>query len=192
MQDPTTRNRFRLAALGVILLLLAAIPAASQRDPQYHSPVGTWYLALDATPFGAVGAVLSGLATFHDDGTFLLADAGDFGQAGFTGKHSPQFGAWSSVHDLRLLGRSFRATSLFLEANLDGQVLNWQRVDLELTVSQDGMTMTGTANVTLLPCDDTLPLPSALTCPDPIANASQFVPGAPAPLPVTFSRLFAN
>ncbi len=181
-----------LLAVTLGLLFLTAIPAVSERTPAGRAPVGTWYLALDTTPFGIPGEFLSGMATFHSDGTFLIVDAGDFGQPGFTGKHLPQFGSWESSPSVRSRGAILHGTSLFLEADLGGEVLNWQRVKFELTLSRDGSVMTGTADVTLLACDDMLPLPSALRCSNPIANASQFLPAAPAPLPVTFTRLNAR
>ena len=161
---------------------------------RHHQTVaGTWYLALDTSPYGLTGLALSGLATIHSDGTFVLIDAGDFGQASFLGtQHSPQLGSWRYVNRVGKHGSKtgeIIATSLFLEADLDGEIQNWYRVTLSLKLSEDGQAMAGFVNVSVLECMDVSGVPSPLACLDPIANADLFEPDPVPNVPVTFSRL---
>ena len=152
--------------------------------------VGTWYLALDSTPFGVPpGYPLGGLVMFNGDGTYQLQDAGDFGQATFVGKrHSYQFGAWKRVGRGRIVG-----TALFLEAELTtGEVERWQKVTIELQRTRSWSTLEGTVNVSILECPNLLPLPTALSCPDPVKHAADFVPLPPENVAIKLRRIRAG
>jgi hypothetical protein len=164
----------------------AELPAA--RDGQ--GLVGTWYLALDSVPFGLPpGFPLSGLMQFQQSGTYQILDGGDFGQATFTNtQNSQQFGAWR-----RDRNGSFVGTALFLEADLPtGEVLRWVRTQFLLATTPDADVIEGIVNIATLECGNQLPLPTPLTCPDPIASADQFVLVPPADIPLTLRRLHAR
>jgi hypothetical protein len=151
---------------------------------------GTWYLALDSEPFGLPpGFPLSGLAVFNRDGTLQILDAGDFGQATFTNtQNSVQFGAWRKVRKNQVIG-----TTLFLEADLaTGEVLRWNKVRIVLARDVSSDVVAGTVNVSVLECSNLLPLPTALSCPDPTDPSNAFTDLPPADIPVTFTRLHAS
>jgi hypothetical protein len=181
-----------IPSLALIATMMVAGPAVFAGRCSHPSVAGTWYLALDTTPFGIQGLALSGLATFHDDGTVLIIDAGDFGQATFLNKqHSVQMGAWRCIRgrDIPRNVRKVVASTLFLEADLDGEVEAWYRVELELTMSGDGQELKGFVTTLKLPCDVAPPIPTPLTCPDPIENADLFEIDGPPNVPVTLRRL---
>lgn len=164
-------------------------------EPRSHSPVrstrggpivGAWYLALDTVPFGLPpGFPLHGLAIFNADGTYQFLDGGDFGQATFLNtQHTQQFGAWRIGRGGNVVG-----TALYLESDLPtGEVLRWTKVQIDLRTDHAGV-MTGHATVSNLDCDFLLPIPTALTCPDPIEFADQFVVVPPTEIPVELKRL---
>jgi hypothetical protein len=152
--------------------------------------VGTWSLALDSEVFGLPpGFPLRGLAIFNRDGTYQLQDAGDFGQANFLNtQNSTQYGAWSRGPHGTVI-----ATALYLEADLaTGELLRWQKVALVLEKSDERDVVTGAATVSILECDHSLLLPSALSCPDPIDSAEDFVILPPTEIPISFKRLRAG
>ena len=64
---------------AVAAILLAVVPNLTTSAIHGASPTGTWYLALDATPFGLPGGNLPVLVSFHRHGTFNISDGGDFG-----------------------------------------------------------------------------------------------------------------
>ena len=187
----------RMIAITVATLYLAGSGTfALADDKDYLSwqradwMTGAWYLALDSEPFGLPpGFPLSGLAVFNRDGTLQILDAGDFGQATFTNtRNSVQFGAWRVVHKSQVIG-----TTLFLEADLGtGEVLRWNKVRIVLARGADRDVVAGTVNVSVLECSNLLPLPTALTCPDPTDPSRAFTELPPADIPVTFRRLHAG
>ena len=186
-------KRFRsLVACLVLAWSLAAVGTAdlAQADDNANGGrwiVGTWYLALDTEIFGLPpGLPLSGLAIFNRDGTYQFQDGGDFGQATFLDtRHSNQFGSWHNT-----LGGKVKGVALFLEADrASGAVLRWQKVETELHRSDDRSVVTGTATVSILECNNALPVPSPLTCPDPIDGADNFVILPPTDIPITLKRL---
>ena len=172
-----------LMMLGSAFLMNAA---AAEERKSTNWLTGTWYLALDTTPFGAPGFALSGIVIFNRDGTYQLQDAGDFGQATFIGKrHSTQYGAWR----YKPRGRA-KGTALFLEAELNsGEVERWQKVQLYLKRTRDRHVVKGTVNVSILECPNMLPVPTALTCPDPVEEAANFVALPPGDVEVTLRRI---
>jgi hypothetical protein len=188
--------KYRLAmAMALVGLMMSGGSELNAGTRNGSGIVGTWYLALDTTPYGLPGLALSGLVTFHEDGTMLVVDAGDFGQATFLGtKHSPQFGTWTTVHDRQGCrpGRRVAATTLFLEADLAGELRKWYRIEFDLVVDRSGERVTGEVNIYFLPCGNGIPAPSPLTCPDPIENADLFQLEAPGAIPVTLRRLNAK
>jgi len=152
--------------------------------------VGTWSLALDTEIFGLPpGFPLRGLAIFNRDGTYQFQDAGDFGQASFLNtQNSTQFGAWRRADNDVVIG-----TALFLEADLaTGELLRWQKVTLVLEKSDERNVVIGTTTVSLLECNNLLPIPTALSCPDPIDSADDFVLLPPSEVPITLKRLRAG
>jgi hypothetical protein len=180
--------------LGLICLATSWTVFAQDAEPADsrggNDFVGTWYLALDSAPFGLPpGFPLSGLVQIHRDGLYQVLDGGDFGQATFTNtQHSQQFGSWRRDRRGRFVG-----SSLFLEADLQtGEVLRWQRVDIVLERTRDAGRLEGVANVSILECSNQLPIPTSLTCPDPVASAGRFVMIPPMDIPITLSRLRAR
>lgn len=175
--------------LACLCTVLAAANLAQADGGRNHGNwiVGTWYLALDSVPFGLPpGFPLSGLAIFNRDGTFQFLDGGDFGQATFLNtQNSQQFGAWRRGRHGKVIG-----TALSFEADLPtGEVLSWQKLDLVLHRTGNRNVVAGSANVSILACSNLLPLPTPLTCPDPIESADEFVVVPPTDIPITFKRL---
>lgn len=170
-------------SLLVLLAVVLAAPLSTFAGGQKTKPVGTWYLALDAAPFGLPeGLSLPGLMTLHADQTVLVSDAGDFGGVPFNTKDSSQFGSWRLAHG------HVQIVTLFLQADAAGEVRSWFRVQLKLR-QQSRNRLNGTVNVYQLPCD--IPAPAAaFSCPDPIRQQGDFVlaPG-PTDVPVTLRRL---
>jgi hypothetical protein len=179
--------------LTLLLIFLTGSQSARAEDESGTGNwlVGTWSLALDSEIFGLPpGFPLRGLAIFNRDGTYQFQDAGDFGQANFLNtQNSTQFGAWRRADNGVVIG-----TALFLEADLaTGELLRWQKVTLVLEKSDERNVVIGTATVSLLECDNLLPLlPTALTCPDPIDSADDFVVLPPSEIPITLKRLRAG
>jgi hypothetical protein len=178
---------------GVCLAFLCAIVAATniaRADDDRNRGnwiVGTWYLALSSEPFGLPpGLPLSGLAIFNRDGTFQFLDGGDFGQATFLNtQNSHQFGAWRIGRHGKVIG-----TALSFEADLlTGEVLRWAKANIVLHRTDDRDVVSGSVNVSILECSNMLPIPTPLTCPDPIESADAFVVVPPTDIPLTFRRL---
>ena len=187
----TIRNAMtRSAALLFALLSSAATPAFAQPNTDRapgHWMVGTWYLALDTTIFGLPpGHPFSAIAIFHDDGTFQIQDAGDFGQATFLNtRQQQQFGSWRHGPKGTVL-----TTALFLEADLQtGEVLRWHRTVGVFSRADKLNEITGIMSDFSLECDNLLPLPTAVTCPDPIESADEFVLVPPPEMTVILKRL---
>ena len=147
---------------------------------------GTYYLALDAEPFGLPpGLSLPGMLTLHGDRTAIIVDGGDFGGLPFDARDTAQLGSW------RYSWEGVQVVLLFLTADgATGDVRSWQRV--HITLRQTGRrTMEGEVNVFQLPCDGPAPFP-IFNCPDPIENADAFTPASPPDVPVTLKRLSAR
>ncbi|MCH5373024.1 MAG: hypothetical protein JJ992_03535 [Planctomycetes bacterium] len=177
----TRRNLSILVTSLFLMAALSAVRAAASANNPGSAPHGTWYLALDAGPYGLDGLSLPGLVAVHADRTVLLSDAGDFGGMPFGRKDSPQFGSW------RYTRAGIKIKTLFLQADSVGDVLAWFRVEIDLT-RRNRNTMDGTVNVYTLGCD--LPAPfAAFSCPDPIDKADEFVPADLPNVPVTLHRL---
>lgn len=185
-----------VVAVGLALTMLVCGPHAHAQD-RYgaRNIVGTWYLALDAGAFdpGLAGTVLSGLAQFHPDRTFMVSDAGDFGADSFLPTlASPQYGAWR----LRLSGSSWAreivGTSIFIEAHkVTGEALGWNKVQFNIRMVGQNRAA-GTISAFFLPCNDAPPIPSPLTCPDPVENAGSFIPASPPDVAITLRRIVAG
>lgn len=176
-------------SLGLACTVASADPSTKYSSARFDWISGAWYLALDSEPYGVPpGYPLGGLAVFNADGTFQVLDAGDFGQATFTNtQHTTQLGAWRKVRYNKVIG-----TTLFLEADLaSGEVLRWNKVRFTLRPTRDRDVVTGTVNVLILDCSNLLPLPTALTCPDPTNPANTFTEVPPADIPVTLTRVRA-
>lgn len=183
------KRRHLAALLSQSVLLLFAATMASNANAtgwgQHKKPQGTWYLELDASPYGFDGLNLTGMMTLHADRTVLIKDGGDFGGMPFNMQDSAQLGSWRySRHHINIV-------TLFLQANSIGDPQSWFRVELELQVT-DRDTLEGHVNVYQLACD--IPSPFAVfSCPDPIEHADMFVPAAGPPnVPVKFRRLPAR
>ena len=197
------RSRSARSCIAAIVVLTATLATAPQtyagNSGNYVTPkmvVGNWYLALDAGPFdpGLAGLALSGLAQIHADRTFMFNDAGDFGAQSFLGTvATPQYGVWDVTGQRHLPGTwAIEGTSLYLEADkATGEVLGWSKVQYVIKVV-DRNHLEGTINAFFLPCGSSLPLPSPLSCPDPVANAGAFMPASPPDVPVTFTRISAG
>ncbi|HZD51712.1 MAG TPA: hypothetical protein VE175_01575 [Woeseiaceae bacterium] len=172
-------RRTFLALIATVLWLPVAASASAK-----HPPWGTWFLALDAAPYGLPeGLVLPGLMTLHSDRTVLLSDGGDFGGMPLNARDSSQFGSWRYTK-----GHHIKVVTLFLQADLVGDVRSWFRVQFKLR-QKNSNTLVGTVNVYQLACD--LPAPfAAFSCPDPIEAADDFVRAeGPVNVPITFRRL---
>jgi len=186
-QDVRAHTAGLVLALSLTVLTAANVAQADDDRSHGKSIVGTWYLALDTVPFGLPpGFPLSGLAIFNRDGTYQLQDGGDFGQATFINtQNSIQFGAWRKGRRGTVIG-----TALFLEADLPtGEVLRWQKVDIVLDKIRDRNVVTGSVTVSILECSNMLPIPTPLTCPDPIESAGDFVVMPPSDISITLKRL---
>jgi hypothetical protein len=194
---PQSILRFSLLLLSAILLAISG-NAVAQSDQitdrptdrpqaQGHWIVGAWYLALDTEPFGLPPGTppLSGLAIFNADGTLQFADAGDFGQMGFTGKHLTQYGSWR-----RAPRNTVVAVTLFLEANnVTAEVERWTRARFRFRRTDHRDVVAGLAvEISNLECDLPVPL-SAISCPDPIEHADDFVVSAPPDVPILLRRI---
>lgn len=178
-----------LCSVALLAGALWPITLNAQSGPKHidvQDVRGTWYLALDAEPFGLPpGANLPGLATFHSDKTFLIVDGGDFGGLPFDTRHTAQFGSW------RQKGDGVEAVSLFLQGDaITDEVRSWQKVHLMLH-SEGRDRLVGTANVFDLPCDGPAPFP-VFGCPNPIASAADFVALPPFDIPIELERLRAK
>ena len=160
-------------------LLGPAVAAAQEDGP----PRGTWYLALDAEPFGLPeGMSLAGLASFHKNKSFTVIDGGDFGGAPFETVHTAQMGSW------RRRNGKIEAVSLFIQADgKTGAVQSWQKVHFVLEPAGPNR-LVGSVNVFELTCDGPAPFP-VFGCPDPIASAADFTPLPPFDIPITLRRL---
>lgn len=195
----TATRMHYLTPVMLAAFLAVASPALAENSGHagFKNPVaGSWYIALDAGPFNPAlaGTFLAGLAQFHSDRTFTLVDAGDFGAQSFIGSvATAQYGTWKWVHPSRdSRGWSIRGTALHLEGDKEtGEVFGWNRIQFDIQIV-DGNRMQGTINGFFLPCDNTVPLPSPLACPDPIANAAAFLPATPPDVPIFFTRIVAD
>lgn len=171
-----------LVCAGLLLSsMFITHPALADGDAQ-PKIVGTWSLALDAGPFGIPGFALTGLATFHRDGTVIFADAGDFGSLGTLDTN--QFGVWVRTEN----GVSARLLSLSASPDT-GEPMRWGRANFLLTRGENHDHMVGIANVDVLNCEPVPPLPGAITCPDPVVRGDEFVPIPPFDIPLEFHRL---
>ena len=176
--------RNRRTTLPALLLVVAALTFLSGPASARHfhaAPHGTWYLALDATPYGLAGLSLPGMVTLHADRTVLISDAGDFGGLPFGTADSPQFGGW------RYTGSGIKIVTLFLKADLVGDVEAWYRVEID--VRRKGRNkLKGVVNVYRRDCDLQAPF-AAFSCPNPIEKAGEFIPADLPDVPVTLYRL---
>lgn len=176
-----TNTCLRGAVVLLLSLPISAVTPTLAGEAAEPRIVGTWSLALDAGPFGIPGFALSGLATFHRDGTLIFADAGDAGSLGTL--DSNQFGAWERTAD------GIVARALLLQAAPDtGEPFRWLRTTFRLHRGDSGDHMVGVTNIESLNCES-LGLPAALTCPDPVARGDEFVPIPPFDIGIEFHRL---
>ena len=177
-------TRLQFMAVFVVLGTTAALAPsdALASDGGWRVP-GTYYLALDAGPFGLPpGLSLPGMLTLHRDRTAIIVDGGDFGGLPFDARDTAQLGSWRY---------SWQVVLLFLTADsATGDVRSWQRVHITLR-RINRRTMEGEVNVFELPCDGPAPFP-VFNCPDPIENADAFTPASPPDVPVPLRRLSAR
>ena len=106
------------------------------------------------------------------------------GGAPFGTLSNPRYGAWVASR-----GGGFEATSLFLEADgATGTVLNITKVHLTLWFNgNSSSSISGVANVEVVPCAAG-PAPfMTLNCPNPVLTAG--VPSPPFDIPVQLTRL---
>ncbi len=175
----------RVAATLVLGLVFSGMSALVAADKPKPRPVGAWYLALDATPFGfppELALTLPGMAILNADRTIQVMDGGDFGGQPFLTRDSTQMGTWRRTDDGNIL-----ATTHFLRADaLTGEVRAWFRVELQLSF-RNRNTLSGTVNVYALPCTEPQPL-QIFSCPDPVAAVGQFVQDGPPDVKVTLRR----
>jgi hypothetical protein len=153
---------------------------------------GTWFLELDAEPFGLPpGIALPAFLTIHADGTLLIFDAGDFGAVPINLVQSPQFGTWS-----RAGHRSIVATTLFFAGDpFTRDTTLIKRVRLLIGFAgNDFDRLTGVAEtVEQIECP-LGPLPSFLNCPNPITAPDEAwvpEPGGAPDVPMQMWRLRA-
>ncbi|GEM_PF-2910277 len=173
-------NSVRSAILSAIVALSLMPSMAAANHSRLVVP-GTWYLALDATPYGLEGLSLPGLVALHADRTVLMSDAGDFGGLPFGTRDSAQFGSWKYTRG------GIKVVALFLKADSAGDVMAWYRVELSLS-GRNRNTLKGTVNVFTRSCDRPAPF-AAFSCPDPIETAGEFVPADLPDVPVILRRL---
>lgn len=177
-----------VSATGALLLavavMLAPLDVANGRG--LRPVAGTYYLALDAAPFGLPpGLSLPGILTLHADRTAMVVDGGDFGGLPFDARDSAQLGSWRYTRD------GISVVLLFLQAEgSTGDVRSWQRVHMTLK-HRSGRRLVGTVNVFQLSCEGPAPFP-IFNCPDPIERASDFVRNSPVDVSVTLRRLSAR
>ncbi|MDJ0911887.1 MAG: hypothetical protein QNI99_22075 [Woeseiaceae bacterium] len=182
MKELITRLQFM--AVAIVLAATASLTPADALagDGGWRVP-GTYYLALDAEPFGLPpGLSLPGMLTLHGDRTAIIVDGGDFGGLPFDARDTAQLGSW------RYTLEGAQVVLLFLTADgATGDVRSWQRVHIALRQT-NRRTMVGEVNVFQLACDGPAPFP-IFNCPDPIENADAFTPASPPDVPVTLRRL---
>ena len=176
-----------IAIAATLAVMMAILPGkeTTKAETQGAVLVGTWYLALDTTPFGIPGATFPALFTFHRDGTFISSDGGDLGPLPFTTLDTSQHGAWVRAGDL-----TFEATSLFLQKdNISGQLASWHRVHFSLQFGEDFDHINADVTEQILPCNPG-PTPFMLfNCPNPITST---FPPFPFHIPAKLTRLRAN
>ena len=197
MHHPTT-SKLSAALLRTVIAslsmaaLIAVQPLHAADGHKGRHIVGTWYLALDAGPFdpALAGTYLSGIAQFHRDHTFMISDAGDFAADSFLPTlATPQYGAWRFAQMTAHSSRKFEGTALSLEAHKDtGEPLGWNKVHFSFELVGANRA-SGTINVYFLPCNVAPPLPTPLTCPDPVAKAGDFLPASPPDVPFSLTRV---
>ncbi|MEO1203485.1 MAG: hypothetical protein AAFX10_12305 [Pseudomonadota bacterium] len=177
----------RVLAAALLLAVVALLATFNAHAGKGFRPVaGTYYLALDAEPFGLPpGLALPGLLTLHADRTAIVVDGGDFGGLPFDARDSAQLGSW------RYTREGISVVLLFLQADgATGDVRSWQRVHIALKRHGD-RGLAGTVNVFQLPCQGPAPFP-IFNCPDPIERAADFVRNSPPDVAVTLRRLSAR
>jgi hypothetical protein len=185
MPSHNPRSRIGICLTAVLLSALAASSTFGQpRADHWDGRVqGTWYLALDAEPFGLPpGTNLPGLAQFHTDHTMTLLDAGDLAAVPFPTRDTTQMGNWST--------RRGQVLTMTLFLQVDGatnQALGWNMVQLQLG-RPHGNVMEGVVNVSFLACDPNTPF-AVFFCPSPVEFLHEFEPLPPADIPVSLTRL---
>ena len=176
-------QNFVFLAVGALIAAYASAEPPMQESQTPRSGSGTYYLALDAAPFGLPpGLSLPGIMTLHADRTAIVVDGGDFGGLPFNTRDSAQLGSWRPTFT------GMEVVLLFLQADAaTADVLSWQRV--HITLKHRGReTLIGKVNVFQLACAGPAPFP-VFNCPDPIESAADFVPNSPPDVPVTLRRL---
>ena len=172
---------------GVAAIAVAVLVGTSEAyaGKSLRAVAGTYYLALDAEPFGLPpGLSLPGLLTLHIDRTAIIVDGGDFGGLPFDARDSAQLGSW------RYTREGIEVVMLFLQAESStGDVRSWQRVHLSLK-NDWRKGLVGTVNVFQLTCEGQAPFP-VFNCPDPIERAADFVRNSPPDVSVKLRRLSA-
>ena len=190
MLNITRKSIFCFAIIALAGFMGCGGPYSAASDPpgQGAELWGTWYLALDTTPFGIPGGTLPALFTFHRDGTWLSSDGGDLASNPFTTLDTAQHGAWVDAGN-----GTFVATSLFLQKDtISGDLTSWHRVRIALQfVGNDFDQMKADVTEQVLPCDASGPTPFLLfNCPNPITTE---FPPAPVPdVPASLTRLRPN
>lgn len=172
-------------AAALIVLSWGSFRTASGAQTDGRTIWGTWVITLDTTVFGFPGGTFRGVATFHQDGTLSITDAGDLASIPFTTSDTAQQGVWVQTGQ-----QTLRATTLFLRKDeVTGDVEGWHRVRFVFQFGSDGDHLAGFGYEEVLACDPG-PTPfELLNCPDP--TTSDFEP-APFAIPMTLARLRAE
>jgi len=165
------KKLLRALVWAACLAGISALPAAFALEGDDgreagKAPViwGTWYVALDTTPYGLPGGALPALLTIHRDGTWILYDGLDFGGIPIGLVQSPMFGAWTWKGD------AFEATTLYFAGDPalgETSLISRGRFRFRL---EDGR-LVGTVNGDLLLCPAAGPTPFVtLNCPNAITS----------------------
>lgn len=184
----TRTKALRTLYSGALLALAVLIVSGGQgslveAQTEGRTLWGTWYVAVDSTPFGIPGGVLPAVMTIHRDGTLTVTDAGDLGPFPFASTDTTQQGTWTQTGH-----QSFQLTTLFLRKDaVSGELEGWHRIITTLELAEDADHLVGFADEEVLPCDPAGPTPfKLLNCPNPITTA--FSP-SPFPIPLEMFRL---
>jgi hypothetical protein len=177
---------FTVLAAATVLLAAGSYWTGTGVPAPGETIWGTWYLAVDSTPFGIPGGTLPALLSIHQDGTLTITDAGDLGSSPFTTTDTAQQGIWVQTGN-----QTFETTTLFLRKDeVSGELEGWHRVRATLQFGTDRDHLAGFAEEEVLACDPAGPTPfKLLNCPNPITSV---FPPAPFPIPIELTRLPAG
>ena len=175
----TTRRLTTAIVASVVLAILFAVPAPAVNADNSQTLTGTW---VGWFPMGP-GARVPAIHTYLADGTIISTDT--FLHGGLPGlpiRSTPVHGVWE-----RTGPATFAISNLFLLYDAESSVLiGFGRARGTVTLSvPDASEASGTVVLEFLGC------PSPLSCPDPQAADSTWMPfpDFPPSVPVTATRL---